>query len=47
MVFLFLARVGGVSPGVTGAASEHPLEGVAEDPTGVGHMENAHSYEWA
>ena len=32
------------SPGVTGAATERPLEGVAEDPTGVGHIENAHSY---
>ena len=30
------------SPGVTGAASEHPLEGVAEDPR-VGYTENAHS----
>ena len=28
--------------GVTGAASEHPLEGVAEDPR-VGYTENAHS----
>ena len=25
---------GGASPGVTGAATERPLEGVAEDPTG-------------
>ena len=25
-----------LSPGVTGAASEHPLEGVAEDPAGAG-----------
>ena len=35
--------MGGISPGVAGAATEHPLEGVAEDPTWVGHMGNAHS----
>lgn len=35
MAFCF-GRVGGVSPGVTGAAYERPLEGVADDPTGVG-----------
>ena len=34
--FTHLGRVGGVSLGVAGAASEHPLERVAEDPTGVG-----------
>ena len=28
MVFYFLGRVGGISPGVAGAASEHPLERV-------------------
>ena len=27
-------KVGGISPGVAGAASEHSLEGVAQDPTG-------------
>ena len=27
-------KVGGISPGVAGAASEHPQEGVAEDPAG-------------
>ena len=32
-----MGRVGGVSPGVTGAATERPLEGVAEDPTGAGY----------
>ncbi len=31
-----LGRVGRVSQGVAGAAIEHPLEGVAEDPTGCG-----------
>jgi len=31
-------------PGVAGAASEHPLEGVAQDPTGAGYTQNAHSY---
>lgn len=46
MVFCF-GRVGKISPGVTGAAPERPLEGVTEDPTGVGHTENAHSNEWA
>ena len=46
MVFCF-GQVGGASPGVAGAASEHPLEGVAEDPTRVGCIENAHSFEWA
>ena len=37
--------MGGTSPGVTGAATERPLEGVAEDPTGAGYIgiENAHS----
>lgn len=35
-----------VKPGVAGAAFEHPLEGEAEDPTGAGYMQNAHSYEW-
>ena len=44
---LFLGRVGGESPGVTGAATERPLEGEAEDPTGVGYTQNAHSFEWA
>lgn len=44
MVFLFLARVSGASLGVAGAASEHPLEGVAQDPTGAGYTQNAHSY---
>jgi len=33
-VFYFLGRVNAVSPGVAGAAIEHPLEGVAEDPAG-------------
>ena len=28
--------MGGVSPGVAGAATERPLEGVAEDPAGRG-----------
>ena len=32
--FCILGRVGGISPGVTGAASEHPLEGVADGSTG-------------
>lgn len=32
------------SPGVTGAATERPLEGVAEDPTRAGYIEDAHSY---
>ena len=27
------------SPGVAGAASEHPLEGVAQDPVRVGKKE--------
>ena len=31
MVFLFLGRVGGRSPGVTGAASERPLERVVSN----------------
>ena len=31
MVFCILGRVGGISPGVAGVASEHPLEGVAEN----------------
>ena len=35
-VFYFLGRVNAVSPGVAGAASEHPLEGVAEDPVWAG-----------
>ena len=29
--------------GVTGAATERPLEGVAEDPTRVGYIKDAHS----
>ena len=29
-----MGQVGGISPGVAGAAPEHPLEGVAEDPAG-------------
>lgn len=37
----------GKSPGVTGAATERPLEGVAEDPTGAGYIKDAHSNEWA
>ena len=37
-------RVGQAGPGVAGAASEHPLEGVAQDPTGAGYTQNAHSY---
>lgn len=32
--------MGGISLGVAGAAIEHPLEGVAEDPVGVGYTEN-------
>ena len=28
--------MGGISPGVAGAATEHPLEGVAKDPAGRG-----------
>lgn len=35
MVFCFGAG-GWVKPGVAGAAPEHPLEGVAKDPTGWG-----------
>ena len=35
-VFYFLGRVGGGSLGVAGAATELPLEGVAQDPTGAG-----------
>lgn len=30
-------------PGVAGAATERPLERVAEDPTGVGYTKDAHS----
>ena len=37
----------GLSPGVTGAATERPLEGVAEDPTRAGYIKDAHSFEWA
>jgi len=34
-------RAGGwFKPGVAGAASEHPLERVAEDPTRAGYTEN-------
>ena len=40
----FRERVRMVSPGVAGVASEHPLEGVAQDPTGAGYTQNAHSY---
>ena len=36
-----------LSPGVTGAATERPLEGVAEDPTRAGYIKDAHSFEWA
>lgn len=35
--------MGGRSPGVAGAATEHPLEGVADGSTGVVYIENAHS----
>ena len=35
--------MGWASLGVAGAASEHPLEGVAQDPTGAGYTQNAHS----
>ena len=41
-------RAGGWGkPGVTGAATERPLEGVAEDPTRAGYIKDAHSFEWA
>ena len=46
-LFLLFSLVNyAVSLGVAGAAFEHPLEGEAEDPTGAGYMQNAHSYEW-
>lgn len=36
-----------LSPGVTDAATERPLERVAKDPTGVSYIKDAHSFEWA
>lgn len=40
--FAFVSKLG-----VTGAATERPLEGVAEDPTRAGYIKDAHSFEWA